>query len=239
MTKSKQGYPREMKTALHDVTRFATLLTRNPTTEDLLNTLMRDFLSAQLVSAIEIQMLAPDGSLIMNTSVGLEIDGNDPKSVASLSSLISHPNMFSDLEDSGFIFDASHGLTITSVTLNSSIKGFYLFQHEPLFTPDVNSSDQVQIFSSLITIYLSSKLTLIPLTKNLTLPATVEQVSKLTARQLLILTGMVEGKTNHELSIDLGFSVSTIRHETMAIYKELGVSDRKEAARVGQAESLV
>ena len=90
-----------------------------------------------------------------------------------------------------------------------------------------------------MTIYLSSKLILIPLIKNLTFPATVEQVSKLTARQLLILTGMVEGKTNHELSIDLGFSVSTIRHETMAIYKELGVSDRKEAARVGQAESLI
>jgi DNA-binding NarL/FixJ family response regulator len=50
---------------------------------------------------------------------------------------------------------------------------------------------------------------------------------------------MVDGKTNHELSLDLGFSVSTIRHETMAIYKELGVSDRKEAARVGQAEHLI
>ncbi len=224
---------------LNNVSRFATLLTRTPTPHDLLNTLMRDFLSNQAVSAIEIQMLAPDGSLLMNTSVGLEIDGEGTKDVTSLSSLISHSNIFADLEESGSIFDPTHCLTVTSVTLDSSIKGFYLFQHASSFTPDANSSDQVQIFSSLMTIYLSSKLILIPLTKNLTSPATVEQVSKLTARQLLILTGMVEGKTNHELSIDLGFSVSTIRHETMAIYKELGVSDRKEAARVGQAESLI
>ncbi len=200
---------------------------------------MRDFLSNQSVTAIEIQMLAPDGSLLMNTSVGLEIDGDGTKDVTSLSTLISHSNIFADLEASGSIFDQTHCLTVTSVTLDSSIKGFYLFQHEPTFTPDVNSSHQVQIFSSLMTIYLSSKLILIPLTKNLTSAASVKQVSKLTARQLLILTGMVEGKTNHELSIDLGFSVSTIRHETMAIYKELGVSDRKEAARVGQAESLI
>ena len=223
---------------MNNVTRFATLLTRTPTPHDLLNTLMRDFLSNQSVTAIEIQMLAPDGSLLMNTSVGLEIDGDGTKDVTSLSTLISHSNVFAELDATGSIFDPTHCLTVTSLTLDSSIKGFYLFQHEPTFTPDVNSSDQVQIFSSLMTIYLSSKLILIPLTKNLTSAASVEQVSKLTARQLLILTGMVEGKTNHELSIDLGFSVSTIRHETMAIYKELGVSDRKEAARVGQAESL-
>ena len=228
-----------MERLLNNVSRFATLLTRTPTPHDLLNTLMRDFLSNQSVTAIEIQMLAPDGSLLMNTSVGLEIDGDGTKDVKSLSSLISHSNIFRDLEETGSIFDPTHCLTVTSVTLDSSIKGFYLFQHSSSFTPDENSSDQVQIFSSLMTIYLSSKLILIPLAKNLTTPATAEQVSKLTARQLLILTGMVEGKTNHELSIDLGFSVSTIRHETMAIYKELGVSDRKEAARMGQAEHLI
>jgi DNA-binding CsgD family transcriptional regulator len=228
-----------MKSAIHEVARFATLLTRNPTTEDLLNSVMRDFLSALSVTAIEIQLLTTDGSLVLHTLVGLGIDGDEAKSMASLSQIIDHPNLISDLEESGSVFDSAKNLTITSVTVNSSVKGFYLFQHASGFAPDERSSDQVQLFSSLLTIYLSSKLILIPLSKTLTSPATAEQVSKLTARQLLILTGMVEGKTNHELSIDLGFSVSTIRHETMAIYKELGVSDRKEAARVGQAESLI
>ena len=90
-----------------------------------------------------------------------------------------------------------------------------------------------------MTVYLSSKLLRMSAAKTLISPASLDHISTLTARQLLILAGMVEGKTNHELSVELGFSVSTIRHETMAIYKELGVSDRKEAARVGQAEHLI
>ena len=63
--------------------------------------------------------------------------------------------------------------------------------------------------------------------------------SQLTARQLSILRGMVEGKTNHELATELGFSVSTVRHETMRIYQALAVSDRKEAAKKALLLSLV
>ena len=63
--------------------------------------------------------------------------------------------------------------------------------------------------------------------------------SQLSARQLSILRGMVEGKTNHELATDLGFSVSTIRHETMRIYQALIVSDRKEAAKKALVLGLI
>ena len=55
--------------------------------------------------------------------------------------------------------------------------------------------------------------------------------AQLTSRQLLILRGMVDGKTNHELAAELGFSFSTVRHETMRVYQALNVSDRKEAAK--------
>jgi len=62
---------------------------------------------------------------------------------------------------------------------------------------------------------------------------------QLSQRQILILRGMVEGKTNHELALEMGFSVSTIRHETMRIYQALAVSDRKEAAKKALTLSLV
>ena len=62
---------------------------------------------------------------------------------------------------------------------------------------------------------------------------------QLSQRQILILRGMVEGKTNHELATELGFSVSTIRHETMRIYQALAVSDRKEAAKKAITLSLI
>jgi DNA-binding CsgD family transcriptional regulator len=62
---------------------------------------------------------------------------------------------------------------------------------------------------------------------------------QLSQRQIMILRGMVEGKTNHELATEMGFSVSTIRHETMRIYQALAVSDRKEAAKKALMLSLV
>lgn len=65
------------------------------------------------------------------------------------------------------------------------------------------------------------------------------EASQLTQRQIQILRGMVEGKTNHELATEMGFSVSTIRHETMRIYQALSVSDRKEAAKKALNLSLV
>ena len=59
----------------------------------------------------------------------------------------------------------------------------------------------------------------------------IPSVDSLTKRQMNILRGMVDGKTNHELATQLGYSVSTIRHETMRIYQALAVSDRREAAQ--------
>ena len=60
-----------------------------------------------------------------------------------------------------------------------------------------------------------------------------------TSRQLQIMQGMIDGKTNHELATDLGYSVSTIRHETMRIFQILGVSDRREAARTALERSII
>ena len=61
----------------------------------------------------------------------------------------------------------------------------------------------------------------------------------LTERQKKILAGMIEAKTNHQLAQELGFSVSTIRHETMEIYQLLNASDRKEAAEIAMKLNLV
>ena len=79
---------------------------------------------------------------------------------------------------------------------------------------------------------------------NLTRPHNVffsrdEDIGHLTQRQILILRGMVEGKTNHEMAEEMGFSVSTIRHDTMRIYHALAVSDRKEAAKKALMLSIV
>jgi DNA-binding CsgD family transcriptional regulator len=70
-------------------------------------------------------------------------------------------------------------------------------------------------------------------------PSPQSEKFTLTERQKKILAGMVEAKTNHQLAQDLGFSVSTIRHETMDIYQLLGASDRKEAAEIALKLNLL
>ena len=61
----------------------------------------------------------------------------------------------------------------------------------------------------------------------------------LTERQNSVLHGIVECKTNHQIANDLGYSVSTIRHETMRIFGALHVSDRHEARQKALDLNLV
>lgn len=53
----------------------------------------------------------------------------------------------------------------------------------------------------------------------------------LTPRQMNILQGMAEGKTNAEIAVDLILSESSIRQETVRIYRSLGVGNRQDAVK--------
>jgi DNA-binding CsgD family transcriptional regulator len=227
-----------MKSALDEVTRFATLLTRSPSVDDLLATLLRDFLSQEDVTAIEIQVIGPAENLILRYFIGEPIDGSEDKSTTSLTSLLEHKNIHTDLEKDGSIHNSHNHITLTAIALDSTIKGFYLFQHGKRYEASPNSAHYMQALSSLLTIYLVSIFPRGIRASLLGSEVKTESVSELSARQLMILAGMVDGKTNPELSTALGYSVSTIRHETMDIFKILGVADRKEAAKSAIAKGL-
>jgi DNA-binding CsgD family transcriptional regulator/predicted DNA-binding protein with PD1-like motif len=227
-----------MKSALDEVTRFATLLTRSPSVDDLLATLLRDFLSQEDVTAIEIQVIGPAENLILRYFIGAPIDGSENKSTISLTSLLEHKNIHTDLEKDGSIHNSHNHITLTAIALDSTIKGFYLFQHGQRYEASPNSAHYMQALSSLLTIYLVSIFPRGIRASLLGSEVKTESVSELSARQLMILAGMVDGKTNPELSTALGYSVSTIRHETMDIFKILGVADRKEAAKSAVAKGL-
>ena len=103
-------------------------------------------------------------------------------------------------------------------------------------------AERVESFAATISLYLSFE-NAAPAVNSQPIKSIKENATttpvQLSARQLTIVNGMVHGKTNHELAVELGFSVSTIRHETMRIYEALGVSDRKEAAEKAVALKLV
>lgn len=62
---------------------------------------------------------------------------------------------------------------------------------------------------------------------------------KLTVRQEDILKKISLGKTNAQIARDIGFSESTVRQETIDIYRKLGVNDRKNAVTVAQSRGLI
>lgn len=61
--------------------------------------------------------------------------------------------------------------------------------------------------------------------------ATTPSPESLTERQLTVLRGMAEGKTNAQIAAEMILSESTIRQETVRIYRALGVSSRNDAAK--------
>ena len=64
-------------------------------------------------------------------------------------------------------------------------------------------------------------------------------VHALTARQTTILHLLADGLTNPQIAARIGFSDSTVRQETMAIYRFLGASGRREASRIAAIRGLL
>lgn len=62
---------------------------------------------------------------------------------------------------------------------------------------------------------------------------------QLTARQMRVLSLMAKGMTNGQIARILAFSESTVRQETMAIYRNLQVKGRAEAVEVGLRRGLI
>lgn len=56
----------------------------------------------------------------------------------------------------------------------------------------------------------------------------------LTSRQKIILSEIRRGKTNETIALNLNFSSSLIRQETMEIYRKKGVSGRKELMKMDE-----
>jgi DNA-binding CsgD family transcriptional regulator len=63
--------------------------------------------------------------------------------------------------------------------------------------------------------------------------------SDLSSRQLRVLALMAKGMTNGQIARVLAFSESTIRQETMAIYRTLQVKGRAEAVDYGRTHGLI
>jgi two-component system, NarL family, nitrate/nitrite response regulator NarL len=64
--------------------------------------------------------------------------------------------------------------------------------------------------------------------------AAAAEEARLTQRQIQVLRGICEGKTNKQIALELGLSEKTIKAHVTAIFKALGVVNRTQAVLFAQ-----
>jgi len=211
------------------------LLILRPTASELLKNLETNLLSKFKISNAIIFKLD-------SHNVATELYSNNPYPEAadyadfeSVLNLISQNWNISTLTASAIAKSSNNDFIVIPISNGKILKGYILLKMDAKALSD-QDLHLIEIIGKVCAVYLKVEL---PELKH---PQVIKELSSkvsFSARQLQILQGFVEGKTNHELAEDLGFSVSTIRHETMEIFRSLGASDRKEAAKIAQDKSII
>ena len=228
------------------IRRFIEWLSYHPTTEEIARALATEYLAEFSVLGVRFGRVNNDDSITV-----LGQYGHADADLYRNRNIPSEEWRSIDAEDVRIItgesklhWTSDSTMHISSLRDRGVIQGYLIIQfHNPVSEADKHGiAEAIDDLSVPLALYLSF------LTRPIgggvggfTLPTDARDGGngQLSQRQILILRGMVEGKTNHELATELGFSVSTIRHETMRIYQALAVSDREEAAKKALTLSLV
>ena len=230
-----------MTSYLSDVVRFTTFLTLHPKPIDVLAALGRDYLHSFGVTSVQLFSILNNNLLELHAEIGTPNKFTAAqlthRRLEELEALISTENICKEIVLTGCICDPKSQLTVTPFSIGTSLFGFFLVEWPKNEQISNEGKEAVSLYSALSSLYFAhSKF----------FPQHHEEFdqlhksgSTLSMRQIQILQGIVDGKTNRELAADLGFSVSTIRHDTMAIFRALGVSDRKGAAIAAQGIELI
>ena len=231
---------------MSQIRKFIEWMSFHPSTEEIARALATDYLSDYSIQGIRFGRINSDDSIVVLGQYGYpdadawrgraipsaewrSVDSPDVKLIASASKEKWTPNSL---------------MHVNSLRDHGVIQGYLIVE----FANPVSDSDKQKVAEAIddlcvpIALYLSFQSR--GATTNTPGISAINDsrdagAGQLSARQLSILRGMVEGKTNHELATEMGFSVSTIRHETMRIYQALAVSDRKEAAKKALMLSLI
>jgi len=231
---------------MSEIRKFIEWLSFHPTSEDIARALATQYLREFSVHGIRFGRLNSDDSIVVLGQFGYAdadqyrdrvIPSNEWRSVNSPDTVLINSGTQGE-------FTPNHSMYVSCLRDRGVIQGYLIVEFKnPVADSDKGrTAEAIEDLCVPIALYLSFQ------NRGVTsmAPGTVllndsrdAGAGQLTQRQILILRGMVEGKTNHELATEMGFSVSTIRHETMRIYQALAVSDRKEAAKKALMLSLI
>ena len=228
------------------IRRFIEWLSYHPTTEEIARALATEYLAEFPVLGVRFGRVNNDDSITVLGQYGYaDADRYRNRNIPSAEwRSIDAEDVRIITGESKLHWTSDSTMHISSLRDRGVIQGYLIIQfHNPVSEADKHGiAEAIDDLSVPLALYLSFLTHSIGNSaRGIFLPSDSRDAgnAQLSQRQILILRGMVEGKTNHELSTELGFSVSTIRHETMRIYQALAVSDRKEAAKKALTLSLV
>ena len=231
---------------MSEIRRFIEWLSFHPTSEDIARALATEYLSEFSVRGIRFGRLNSDDSIVVLGQFGYEdadqyrdrvIPSREWRSVNSPDTILINSGTQGE-------YTPNNGMYVSCLRDRGVIQGYLIveFKNPVADSEKARTAEAVEDMCVPIALYLSFQHRgASALAPGMTIlnDSRDAGAGQLSARQLSILRGMVEGKTNHELATEMGFSVSTIRHETMRIYQALAVSDRKEAAKKALMLSLI
>ena len=224
---------------MSDIRTFIDWLSYHPTSDDIARALVTEYLATCGACCLRIGRLHSNDDLEFLGEYGFDSGRERQRFKSNVWRSWDHDEAWLAQGERTRAWDSTKTLLMMQLRERGMILGFLVIR----FSNPIEDTDFVEEIILSYTVILGLYLSLVN-TPERDLITNIAQLSErgteqLTPRQFLILRGMVEGKTNHELANELGFSVSTIRHETMRIYQSLGVSDRKEAAKKALLLALI
>ena len=220
--------------------RILDLLVFNPTGDDVARALALDFGLKYHVSKVSISLFIADGSVFCLGDYGVS---------PSLSlSMIPDANYYNDEPATGdlslktdyFGWNTNRTAVMAHMKVRFATVGSIVMHFQDALTQE----DLVEVESMMRELIKPLTIFFFNRTPRETETTAVRDVTPInirsfTPRQKEILKRMAAGETNAAIAGDLGFSVSTVRHETMKIYDKLSVSDRHEASVKAIALGLI
>lgn len=224
---------------MHDIRTFIDWLSYHPTCDEISRALVMEYMAPVGACCARVGRLHPDDSLEFLGEYGFDAGKAKQTFPSEVWRSWDNDEALIALGKNAAPWNPAKNLLMIQLRERGAVHGYLVLR----FSSPVNDTDKVEEIARNYAVALGLYLSLAHESGATSTRTVVERgdtgSDQLTPRQISILRGMVEGKTNHELANELGFSVSTIRHETMRIYQALSVSDRKEAAKKALSLALI
>ena len=224
---------------MHDIRTFIDWLSYHPTSDEITRALVMEYMAPLGACCARIGRLHENDSLEFLGEYGFDAGKAKQTFPSEVWRSWDNDEALIALGKNAEPWNRAKNLLMIQLRERGAIHGYLVIRFSDAITDTVHVEEIARDYAVALGLYLSLLHGPNGSASRVVIDRADATSDQLTPRQISILRGMVEGKTNHELANELGFSVSTIRHETMRIYQALSVSDRKEAAKKALSLSLI